>query len=341
MYHPFFKSKCDIPDISWWDGLELPSYKNAEVIGLVIRNVEDIKCKNDLGQVYNTGRQQGTDKENVAALTSSFLTKGINTNHLPPIIDEDNNLREGFSRQEFFLNWGQEKYVYLLIKKNEGCDVDDLIDEISLGSNNHDPAKQSSINDFKARLQKYVERQKEKGHVVTESEGIKWFSQISHTFSDQSVKNAVQYVLNKKTCEESMESYSKDSAEKTAKNQYSLNNPIALGLKMSHKDLMSNGSNGQRIFFEALRVFDETGFFPPVVVFAQNIPPNKIDDVRSNCLKQADQMNNLMESLVLAYKQAKTQNKKFKVMDIKGFLPQIIGKETDFIPTNVYEEITE
>ena len=341
MYRHFFKSPCDVPDISWWDDLELPSYKNAEVIGLVIKNVKDIKCKNAIGQIYNPGRQQGTDKENVAAITNSFLTKGINTKHLPPIIDEEDHLREGFSRQEFLLNHGQEKYVYLLIKKNEGCDVEDLIDEVSLGANNHDPAKQSTVNDFKARLQKYVIRQEEKGHIVTESEGIKWFSQIDHTFNTQAVKNAVQYVLNKKTCEESLESYSKDAAEKTAKNQYSLNSAIALGLKLSHKNLMSNGANGQRTFFEALRIFDETGFLPPVVVFAQNIPPNKLDEARSNCLKQVDQMNDLMESLVLAYKQAKTQNKKFKVMDIKGFLPQIIGKEKEFIPTSVYEEKTE
>ena len=341
MYHSFFESKCDIPNISWWDDLEFPSYKNAKVVGLVIKNVKDIKCKNNLGQVYNTGRQQGTDKENVVALTNSFLTKGINTKHLPPIIDENDNLFEGFSRQEFLLNWGQEKYVYLLIKKNEGCDVEDLIDEVSLGSNNHDPAKKSSIGDFKVRLQKYVERQKENGHIVTESEGIKWFSQIDHTFSAQSVKNAVQYVLNEKTCKESLESYSKNSAEKTAKDSYSLNNPIALGLKSSHKNLMSNGATGQRTFFEALRYFNETGFLPPVVVYTQNIPPNKIHEARFSCLKQVEEMNNLMESLVIAYKQAKTQNKKFKVMDIKGFIPQIVGKEKDFIPASVYEEKTQ
>ena len=40
-------------------------------------------------------------------------------------------------------------------------------------------------------------------------------------------------------------------------------------------------------------------------------------------------------------KSFKTQNKKFKVIDVQGFLPQIIGKETDFIPVNVYEEKTE
>ena len=143
MYHPFFKSPCDVPDISWWDDLELPSYKNAEVIGLFIKNVKDIKCKNSLGQINNTGRQLGTDKENVSALTNSFLSKGVNTNYLPPIIDVNNKLYDGFSRQEFLLNIKQDQYVYLVIKKNDDCDEEDLIDEVSLGSNNHDPSKSS------------------------------------------------------------------------------------------------------------------------------------------------------------------------------------------------------
>tara|TARA_S200002703_G_C3761862_1_gene234506 strand:+ start:157 stop:1182 length:1026 start_codon:yes stop_codon:yes gene_type:complete len=341
MYHPFFKSPCDVPDISWFNNLELPIYKNAEVIGLCIKNVKDIKCKNDLGQIYNTGRQLGTDKENVSALTNSFLSKGINTNYLPPIIDENNKLYDGFSRQEFLLNINQDKYVYLVIKKNDDCDEEDLIDEVSLGSNNHDPSKPSSIHDFKQRLHKYVERKTKAGHIVSESEGIEWFARINHTFSVNSVKNAVQYVLNQKTCEESLESYSKKKAENLAKKEYHLDNSIAMTLKNSHKDLMSNGANGQRTFFEALRIFDETGFLPSVVVCCDKIPPNKIDEARSNCVKQIDQMNDLMESLVLAYKQAKTQNKKFKVLDVKGFLPQIVGKEKDFIPASVYKEKTE
>jgi len=340
MYHPFFKSPCDVPDISWWDNLELPSYKNAEVIGLFIKNVKDIKCKNSLGQIYNTGRQLGTDKENVSALTNSFLSKGVNTNYLPPIIDVNNKLYDGFSRQEFLLNIKQDQYVYLVIKKNDDCDEEDLIDEVSLGSNNHDPSKSSNIQDFKQRLHKYVQRKSEVGHIVSESEGIEWFAGINHTFSESSVKNAVQYVLNKKTCEETLQSYSKKEAEKFVQKEYHLNNSIALTLRNSHKDLMSNGANGQRTFFEALRTFDETGFLPSVVVYCDKIPPNKIDEARSNCVKQIDQINDLMESLVLAYKQAKTQNKKFKVLDVKGFLPQIVGKEKDFIPTSVYKEKT-
>jgi len=341
MYHPFFKSPFDVPNISWFDGLEFPTYRNAEVIGLVIKNVKDIKCKNKLGQVYNTGRQQGTDQSNVEALTKSFLNKGINPNYLPPIIDENDKLYEGFSRQQFLLNIKQDKYVYLAIKKNNDCDQEDLIDEVSLGSNNHDPSKSSSIADFKARFQKYVQRKSEKGHIVTEAEGIKWFAGISHPFGDQSVKNAVQSVLTKKTCEDSMQSFSKDTAEKTATNDFSIENCIAMGLKKHHKHLMSNGANGQRTFFEALRFFDETGFFPKVVVYGHDIIPSEIESARINCLKQVEQMNKLMESLVVAYKQAKTLNKEFKVLDVQGFLPQIIEKEKDFIPASIYEEKTE
>ena len=88
-----FTENCKIP--------KFRTFVNLEFIELELSQIDNT---NENGQEVNDARAQGTDKNNIDGLRSSFLTKGVDTSIVPPIVIKEKNkndkhpLIEGFTR---------------------------------------------------------------------------------------------------------------------------------------------------------------------------------------------------------------------------------------------------
>ena len=141
-FMPFNPLLSNALDIVWYQGFPIPQYRTVEVVGIKILKTDSIVFKNASGQIINIARAVGTDKENVKGLKTSFLTQGWDVSKLPPIVEEsDKTLYDGFSRQEALLTLGQDDAPYLVVRKKSDYDLEDVIDEVGLGANNHCQSK--------------------------------------------------------------------------------------------------------------------------------------------------------------------------------------------------------
>ena len=168
-----FNPPCDEIDVALFDNLKLPQYRTVDVVGIQNLLVQDIKFKNKQGQIINLARSTGTDKENVNALLDSIINQGWDVTKVPPIVEEtDYTAYDGFSRHEALLKKDHQEAPYLVVKRKEGFTVDDVIDEIGLGANNHSQSKKATIGDFKKRFTSYVIREEDSGRKVTLNQGF-------------------------------------------------------------------------------------------------------------------------------------------------------------------------
>ena len=97
----FYKidSKCSVPPISLYiKNCEIPKFRTFENLEFIELELSQIDNTNEYGQEVNDARAQGTDKNNVDGLRSSFLTKGVDTSILPPIV-----IREKIKMTNIFL----------------------------------------------------------------------------------------------------------------------------------------------------------------------------------------------------------------------------------------------
>ena len=136
-----------------FENIDVPDYNTIEIIGVKILETDSINFQNAHGQIINKARGIGTDKENVRLLTDSILNYGWDIRHVPPIVEEsDSSLYDGFSRHESVLNVGKKTAPYLVVRRKSFYTVEDVIDEVGLGANNHSQSKRHNILDFKKRF---------------------------------------------------------------------------------------------------------------------------------------------------------------------------------------------
>ena len=208
-----FNPPCDTLNLSWYENFQLPQYRTVDVVGIKILKTGDILFKNVNGQIINLARDVGTDKENVKGLKDSFISQGWDTSKVPPIIEEsDSSLLDGFSRHEALLDIDQQYGFYLVVRRKSQFSIDDVIDEIGLGANNHSQAKKADMGDFKKRFHAWIIRNKD----VTLNEGRQWFASIPNSFSDANIDKAIEDVFNTQKASENMEAFTKPAAEETA-----------------------------------------------------------------------------------------------------------------------------
>jgi len=310
---------CGVPNLDWFNNLELPKFRTANVVGLEVRDCSSIIYTNDKGQEINVARSTGTDYVNREKIKNSIEVNGIQVDVIPPVILLDGTSVDGFTRGGALKVLEQEKWVYLVVSLRDGYDLEDLKDELGLGCNNHSPSKPATEDDFEVRLRNWITRITSQEKTVTVQECINWWNSIPHSFSQKVVENRCNKVVNNIMASSSMVSFNKEAAESVAK-------------KILKEKLPENASviainNGnttyhKRAFFEALESVAE-GKIPVPVGFLQNVTADKADDERKKLTKQIAKLNKMFRVAAEKYNTDPT----FELLSIEGFVPQALGIE--------------
>ena len=321
-----FKSPCDVVDLSVYDNFKIPQYRTVDVVGIQNLLVQDIKFKNKQGQIINLARSTGTDKENVLALLDSMFNQGWDVTKLPPIVEEsDKSLYDGFSRHEGLIKKDHQEAPYLVVKIKEGFTVDDVIDEIGLGANNHSPSRKANIADFKKRFAAFVIRQKENGKEVTTNNGLEWFAAIPNSFSDEKISNAIDDVFSAAKARQNMEAFTKRQAEEKGAELLNLDRSKVFAINKGRSSQSS--TYFKRVLFDILDYFDEYGDVPSVVGFLSKVEAEDSEEKRKELGDEVEKYNRVMARVGDLYKRDANQD----FIKLEGFIPQIIDEETDLI----------
>ena len=321
-----FDPPCGVVDITSFDNLKLPLYRTVNVVGIKELDVNSINFKNLQGQIINLARSTGTDKDNVSNLQESLVNEGWDTTKIPPIVENiEFVLYDGFSRHEALLNLQQQKAPYLVVERKDGFTVDDVIDEIGLGANNHSQSKRATIADFKKRFRAFVIRQNEDGKEVKLDDGRKWFNSIPNPFSDTKIDAAIEDVFSAENSRKTMEAFSKKLAEEKAAALLDINSKDVLALVKNRQ--YGSTTYIKRTVTDVLYYFDKHGKVPSVVGYLDKIEAENSEEKRRDLEKEIKRINKCMAGLLAAYK----QDPDFEFINFVGHLPQIIDEETDLI----------
>ena len=327
-----FSSPCDVVDTNRYNELVksiLPKYRTVRIIEIRNLRVDSIKFKNKKGQIINKARSLGTDKENVRLLLDSLINQGWDMSKIPPIVElNDLSLYDGFSRHEALLNKNHEEAPYLVVERIDGFTIDEVIDEIGLGANNHSQSRKASIADFKTRFRAFVSRQKALGIEVTTKDGIEWFEGIENSFGDEQIEKAIEDVFNASKAKETMEAFTKKEAEKRASE--------FLGVKKEKIFAYCKRKQGESHYLKRM-IGDVLDYYcdennksfegPTVVGFLAKTPAEDAEEQRKALIEDCTKVNKMMRKIATRY----ITDKEFDFINLKGFLPQIIDEETDFI----------
>lgn len=299
----------------------IPTFRTVNVIGIEIRNVASISYENEKGQTINTARSTGTDKENATGIKNSFLVDGIDPSFLPPVCLKSGELIDGFTRHSVLLDLGQQKFAYLVVELLPGFTIEDAKDELGLGLNKHPQSKKATINDFKKRLRMYIRRCEDAGKVITKNDGIEWFNNIEHSFTDKQVEDACSDVLNEIRALETMESFSKKEAEKKG--------AALIGKDVSEVIAVNNGNKTylERVIIDVLEEFGKSGKVPSLIGFLQKTESEDAEKERKDLIKKIRTYNRIFQQLMVEYK----KDEEFDLLQFEGFVPQIIDKEEEII----------
>ena len=186
--------RCAIPDkdLLYGRALRRKLFKSAshdKVIKLKLKNIKSIS-----GVQQNEARSQGVRFKAIHELIGEF-SKGIRYDQPLPIVVFYNGeyyLIDGFHRVTALKRLEQESWIFDLYVLEEGFTLDDLFDEVGLGSNDHPPSTPALKEDFILRGVKWVERQK---RTVSKNEIQSWLDGISHSFTDTVAKNIVDAIF--------------------------------------------------------------------------------------------------------------------------------------------------
>lgn len=304
------------PQLEWFSALKFPVFRTVRCIRLEIRDVDSIIYCNEKGQIVNLARETGTDNVNAAGIKSSLLSQGLCVTEIPPIILNDGSMIDGYTRQAVLLDLKQVKWIYLVVELNEGYTIEDAYDEVGLGANNHLTSKPATIKDFKKRLSAWINRQNSITSVTLQN-CINWFSNIPHSFDDKQVKKACEDVINNHLTSVSMESFNAKTA-------------AALGAKIlgveGKKVLAINNSNTtyfERVVYDQLMHFDETGAVAPVVGFLDKVSAENSELHRKNLRKKAAKVNRAFAKLIVKYQ----EDPEFMFFPFEGCVGQQVGVE--------------
>ena len=322
-----FNSPCEIVDQTIYDNRIFPTYRTVDVVGVRNLKVDSINFKNDKGQIINLARATGTNKENVKLLLDSFTNEGYDTSKIPPIVEEsDNCLYDGFSRQESLLIKNHDVAPYLVVRRKSGYTIDDVIDEIGLGANNHSQSKKASILDFKKRLERYVILRNENNIETTTNDAIKWFGGIPNAFSDKQIEDAIDDVFNTRRASVNMEAFTKKQAQEKGAELLNKSKKSVVAINKGYNK-GSSTTYMSRAMLEILDYYDKHGHTPSVIAFLQNVPAEEAESYRKELRKAIERVNRLFARVADNYKEGQL----YDFVKFEGFIPQIIDEETDLI----------
>ena len=321
-----FNSPCDVVDLSLYKSLKLPQYRTVEVIGVKNLPVDSIKFKNSNGQIINLARSTGTDKENVKGLKESFIIQGWDVSKVPPIVEEnDDTLYDGFSRHEALLDKDHQESPYLVVKRKSEFTVDDVIDEIGLGANNHSQSRKATMIDFKKRFESFVIRQKRDGKEVTTNDGIEWFASIPNAFSDEKILDAIEDVFSVEKARQNMEAFTKRQAQEKGAELLNLDRSKVFAINKQKRG--RSRTYLQRVAIDIIEYYKEHADVPSVVGFLSKVEAEESRAQRKELEKDIEAINRAMSSLADCYK----RDPDYNFIKLVGHLPQVIDEETDII----------
>jgi hypothetical protein len=315
----------DVPNLEWFSEFKYPKFQTAQVVGLEIRDCNSILYKNAKGQENNVARAVGTSSLNRDNLKMSIEANGIQIDACPPIILEDGTSIDGFTRGRALKSLRQEKWVYLVVKLKDDCNIEDLKDEIGLGCNNHAHSKPATPEDFEVRLAKWISRQDKIPHL---HECMFWWNQISHSFTQTKVENRCKKVLNNIKASENMVSFDKKRAEKFASDVLEIDN-------YTHIIAINNNKNFyvERAFMEAMKAI-ASGKKVIAVGFLKNVLSENVQEERENLVAQIAEYNSIYNFVFRSFAE-KCDIENFEmeepIIEFKGFVPQILNQETGLV----------
>lgn len=319
------QTPSDVPNLEWFSEFKYPKFQTAQVVGLEIRDCNSILYKNAKGQENNVARAVGTSSLNRDNIKMSIEANGIQIDACPPIILEDGTSIDGFTRGRALKSIGQNKWVYLVVKLRDDCNIEDLKDEIGLGCNNHAHSKPATPEDFEVRLTKWISRQDKTPHL---HECMSWWNNINHSFTQIVVENRCKKVLKNIKASNNMVPFSKKEAEKFASDILKKDDVVD---NYTEVIAINNGRSTyvERAFTTAMKAI-ASGKKVLAVGFLQNVLSENVQEERENLVCQIEELNSVYKFVFQSFAQ-KCNIENFEIdepiINFKGFVPQIMKLE--------------
>ena len=270
--------RCDVPDLSRLPNREARrKFRTGTYSTTIIEEIDRINTGG--GTEKNKARAKGTDTVHVDALYGE-LERGIRYEQLPAIViktgeDEDGKpiytLVDGYTRMRALQRRRQEKWAFDVYELNDGFEIEDLLDEIGLGANNHISQKKSVLDDFVGKGIDWVKRQK-KNDKISKVQIKEWVNNIPHSFSDNSVNTIVNRIFERAFPDTSVATFTEAGAS-------SYLEPLGYSSKGRSNDdgflgrtfaASANATHGPRNFCHVLKDFKEHGKKTRINLFAPN-----------------------------------------------------------------------
>lgn len=306
------------PEVSWFEKLALPegkSYIVKERRTLCLDNINTIVG----GYEFNLARSTGTDQNNKDGLKSSISVNGVLVSVQPPYAFASTlSLIDGYTRYQALLELGITHWVFNMVEPKEGFTEQQVRDEIGLGANNHPPSKAATQEDFKKRLSAWVSNQKsETGELPTLGNCIDWVNAIPHSFTQKQVTDFCEKVLKTYLCSSTVASFDAKKVEKFVSTHVDPNANI-IPLNAS-----GNSTYLRRAVIAALESLECSDTPGELVPFTHGVLAEDLPQTRKSVQAYVDRYNDLFEKAF----ELRYRDSNFKLLNVKGFVPQIIGEE--------------
>jgi hypothetical protein len=293
------------------------------------RTLSSIITENDQGQTYNIFRATGTDQENLKRIRNALRVFGYKVDEDIPYIFEDGQLIDGYTRFDAIEQEGYSCWIFNVVQVRAGFTREDVAREIGLGKNNHWNAfKAATVTDWQKVIAARIDEMCEDDphNMPTVGQIVDFINTIDHSFTQKKVATLAEECIAKKMSSLTMESFSTRSARKKA---VTMLNEQGRGVRNL---VVLNGSGDRtyiyRTIVEIMEKFYATGEVPDLVSFLQDVPAEEAEDMRREIAQKMDHFNGIIDAIVTARLE---QGSSFKLFDLKGFLPQVIGVEEDIV----------
>jgi len=309
-----------LPDLSWYDQLELPEGKSYRVTQRVCLPIDEVINTNSSNQEVNEVRSVGTDNVNKELIKNNILVNGVLVSVQPPYVYEK-KLFDGFTRFDSYMELGVTHVIFNDLELKKGFTERDMRDEIGLGANNHPPSKSATINDFKKRLSGHIDHYRVENDLLP-STGycIDWVNDIPHSFAPKQVVDIVDECLKKHRCSASVVAMDSNKANQWSA-KYCPDDLKIIPLNVSaQKGGGVKGTYFDRAFITAFYQAGDLSFLG----YTQGIEAEELDHYRLKAQERIDAANKAFEE---AFQRRLDEGASFKMFRLEGFVPQIIGEE--------------
>ena len=182
--------------------------------------------------------------------------------------------------------------------------------------------------DFSKALARWVAIQEQE---PTQGQCVDWINNIPHSFSPEIVSNIAQTVLKTERARQSMESVDpKDVIARVSSEGNFTNRVEVIPINISGSDTYV-----KRAFFQALKaVSNPKKDMISGIGYLKGIPAERAEETRKAGIRLLDEYNDMFEE---AFQQRLKVGAKYRLLDIKYMMPQVIDVETSLIPVEVTE----